>query len=99
MSAEDSETQARDLLCRYTGAIVLGACLAAFIAACLSDPGIITAGTHAKHAALYAYSGVVSQDGQHCSVCMWKRPARSKHCNITNRYLVADSSFCIGGSL
>ena len=64
---------------------MLDACLAAFILACFSNPGIITRENYTKHAALYAHDGAVSQEDQQCLVCMWKRPARSKHCNITGR--------------
>ena len=64
---------------------MLGACLATFILACLSNPGVVTPENYEKHAALYRYDGVDSQDNQQCLICMWKRPARSKHCNTTGR--------------
>ena len=71
---------------------MLGACLVISILACLSNPGIITPENYAKHAAFYTYDGVVSQENQQCLMCMWKRPARSKHCNIVNRYRDITSS-------
>lgn len=49
---------------RYTGTAAALGCLAAFLAACYSDPGIVTAANAAAHAALYPYDGLVGEAGR-----------------------------------
>ncbi len=49
---------------RYTGTAAALGCLAAFLAACYSDPGTVTAANAAAHAALYPYDGLVGGTGR-----------------------------------
>ena len=65
---------------RYTGSAAVLAALSTYVAACVSDPGIITATNLQDHLQLSPPLAAVD-----CSVCVQPRPARAKHCYLCKR--------------
>ena len=59
---------------------MLALCLAAFLAASVSDPGFVTKG-NVSHWLRTPYDDVTNKHKM-CSTCGLQRPARAKHCNI-----------------
>ncbi|KAI8474146.1 MAG: zf-DHHC-domain-containing protein [Monoraphidium minutum] len=65
----------------FTGTGVVCLAVGAFVAACTSDPGVITPANAAEYLAAYPPDGLLF-DGRLCGTCGFARPARSKHCRV-----------------
>lgn len=52
-----------------------------FTVSLVSSTGIITKSNHASLVEIYAYDGVLFQNGILCPTCNVEKPARSKHCS------------------
>lgn len=68
---------------KYCGTSAALLVLALFVAVSLSDPGVITAADLPAHLALYPPDGLLFEV-KDCTTCARSKPARSKHCGITN---------------
>ncbi len=66
--------------CRYTGTAIVVLCLAAFLAASVSDPGFVT--KHNARLWLRIPYDDVTNRRKVCRTCDVQRPARAKHCRI-----------------
>lgn len=55
-------------------------CLAAFVAASISDPGFVTK-ANVRHWLRTPYDDVTNRSKM-CRTCSLQRPARAKHCSI-----------------
>ena len=78
--AESHQQHACD---RYTGTGVLALCLAAFLAASVSDPGFVSK-ANVAHWLRTPYDDVTNKR-KLCITCGLQRPARAKHCNVCGR--------------
>ncbi|NXW57450.1 ZDHC4 palmitoyltransferase, partial [Eurystomus gularis] len=62
--------------------VLLAGNLGCFLLCSRSDPGVITKSNHALLVKIYAYDGVLFQEGIVCPTCNVEKPARSKHCSL-----------------
>lgn len=74
---------------------ISGINLTAFILACTSNPGIITKSNLKELASLYEYDERIYERNKKCVTCMFAKPARSKHCSITNKCIYRFDHYCI----
>ncbi|NXS54178.1 ZDHC4 palmitoyltransferase, partial [Brachypteracias leptosomus] len=56
--------------------------LGCFLLCSRADPGVITKSNHGSLVKIYAYDGVLFQEGIVCPTCQVEKPARSKHCSL-----------------
>ncbi|XP_010142602.1 PREDICTED: probable palmitoyltransferase ZDHHC4 [Buceros rhinoceros silvestris] len=62
--------------------LLLAGNVGCFLLCSRADPGIITKSNHASLVEIYAYDGVLFQNGILCPTCNVEKPARSKHCSF-----------------
>ena len=81
------------MLCRWTGAGVIGICLLMFGMTAAVDPGLVTKQNEVYHQSLYPYDDVTNTQ-KDCQTCNIVRPARAKHCNVCKGYVALRYGFC-----
>ncbi|NWR66543.1 ZDHC4 palmitoyltransferase, partial [Bucorvus abyssinicus] len=62
--------------------LLLAGNMGCFLLCSRADPGIITKSNHASLVEIYAFDGVLFQNGILCPTCNMEKPARSKHCSF-----------------
>ncbi|ESN99640.1 hypothetical protein HELRODRAFT_142511, partial [Helobdella robusta] len=66
-----------------------------FLIASYSNPGIITQKNVKYHLSFYKFDSVIFRRGDVCSTCKFMKPARSKHCKITDRCIYKFDHYCV----
>ncbi|ELU08976.1 hypothetical protein CAPTEDRAFT_140281, partial [Capitella teleta] len=68
--------------------------LTLFAVCCYGNPGRITAKNALKYSKVFPYDEVLYQRRKNCSTCCFVKPARSKHCAVTDECVMKFDHFC-----
>ena len=66
-----------------------------FLQSASLNPGIITKANHSQMMKIYPFDGVVFKSGNVCPTCCVEKPARSKHCRMTNFEIARFDHYCM----
>ncbi|NXU58022.1 ZDHC4 palmitoyltransferase, partial [Turnix velox] len=75
--------------------LLLAVNMGCFILCSRANPGVITKSNHASVRKIYAYDGVLFQEGIMCPTCNMEKPARSKHCSFCDTCVHRFDHHCV----
>lgn len=78
----------------YFGYVLCVNAYVSFFVASFSNPGIVTKKSLSRFCSAFEYDHVLYQKKDFCRYCRLPKPARAKHCRLTNRCVSKFDHFC-----
>lgn len=79
---------------KYLGFMVFITCLSVWYRACTLDPGVITPQNAEALCKVWPWDNIIFQKAE-CKTCGTVKPARSKHCSLSNVCVARFDHYCI----